>query len=351
MPFHKSLVSAFLTGGKVWIDEYIDNPYHDPNKKTLALIDLKQISIIERILSDLGIQLNKTITDYNTYNGVGASISKSQRYGYDPNRDQELTIDLYDLTLHLDKSVPQDSSSLSSLRQAIFNAVVYERNDGTRPGSHGISIFSPRMKVPADFDFVTKSVPVSEEWEHFIKHYMTFVSQDDSKPVIFELGDGKFQVTDDKGLAYVRIDTDWLPDIINLSHSYGLKSEPVTEFAPGIYIPAPDDQTFYLKDTSTGETVPFFHLFIGRDSQGQENYFGYVQIMRGGKVKEAVINPIRNTTTQDITYTLYPYEIKENGEMIFSKVPATLKQGDVIIPKLVERFLISDNPPVAVCPV
>jgi hypothetical protein len=330
--------------GKVWIDEYIDNPYHEGHKKTLALIDLNKLPVIEKALSELGDKLNLTIREYLTYNGVGVSIADSQRYGYDPKRDQEMTIDLYDLGLHLGQTFKENSYDLNSLRNAITAAVVYSRNDGSRPGSHGISIFSPRMKKLNDLDYVEKKVQINEKWAEFINNYMFLVSQDTSRPKITELGNGKYQIIDDKGLAYVRIDTDWMPDIVNFSHSYGLKSEPVSDSPPGVYSPAPDDQTFFLKDSKSGEMVPFFHLYIGKDTQGQEHYFGYVRIIHDNTTREAVINTIRNASTQEITYALYPYELKENGEMIFSKGAATVERGDIIIPKLVERFLVPENP-------
>lgn len=330
--------------GKIWIDEYIDNPYHETHKKTLALINLQKITEIESILSYLGGHLSTNINDMLTYNGVGTSISNSQRYGYDPQRDQEIAVDLYDLSTHLKQVLKDNSYGFEKLQTAISEAVIYARNDGTRPGSHGLSIFSPRMKDPKDFESVENSVQVISGWADFTKNYMTFVRKDTGKPVITDFGDGTFQITDDYGLAYVRLDTDWMPEIFNFTHSYGLKSEPVLESTPGVYIPTPDDQTFYLKDLETGMTVPFFHSFIGKDSLGQENYFGYVQINSSGRIREAVINPIRNTTTKEITYSLYPYELKENGEMIFTKGVLKLEIGDILIPKIVERFLLSDNP-------
>jgi hypothetical protein len=347
LPFYLLSLSPEMSiadWGKIWIDEYMDNPTHDKNKKTLALIDLNQIHTIEEGLSGLSLLLNQTITDMRTYNGVGVSISGSQRYGYDPRMDQERSIDLFDLTLHLDQVVPEGASYLSSIRRAISESVVYERNDGSRPGSNGVSIFSPRTKQLYDFEYVSKTAPLNAEWEEFITRYMTFISQDDRKPVISSIGDGKYRITDDQGLAYVRIDTDWMPDILNLSHSYGLKSEPVYSSEPDIYIPAPDDQTFYIRDTVSGEMVPFFHSYIGVDNQGFENYFGYIQIIRSGRTKEAVINPIRNPDTNEMTFALYPYELMEDGQMLFSKVPALLKPGDSIVPKIVERFLGSDDP-------
>ncbi|PKL60517.1 MAG: hypothetical protein CVV33_02270 [Methanomicrobiales archaeon HGW-Methanomicrobiales-4] len=330
--------------GKVLIDDYLDNPYHEPHKKTLALIDINKIQGIEEALSRVSRYLNATITDQKTYNGVGTSISESERYGYDPQLNQERTIDLSDLTIHLDATIIEGSPYFSALRSAIADAVIYQRNDGSRPDSWGVSIFSPRTKPLSDFTRVSESVEINKGWNEFMRQYMTFISQDNSKPIITDLGGGQYRVTDDQGLAYVRIDTDWMPDITNWSHSFGLKSEPVYPIEPGLYIPNPDDQTFYLKDTGSGKMVPFFHSFIGTDSEGNENYFGYIQVNRSGRIKDAVINPIRNPESGEITYSLYPYDIKSDGQQIFSKVPITLKPDDIITPKIVERFLDSKNP-------
>ncbi|MFH0968569.1 MAG: clostripain-related cysteine peptidase, partial [Methanobacteriota archaeon] len=330
--------------GKVWIDDYMDNPYHDPNKKTLALIDINKIEELEEALSQVARFLNLSITDQKTYNGVGVSISKTERYGYDPQLNQERTIDLSDLTTHLEEAIVEGTPYFSVLRSSIADAVIYQRNDGSRPDSWGVSIFSPRTKPLQDFVRVSESAPINKDWDEFMRQYMTFISQDKGKPVITDLGGGRYQVTDDQGLAYVRIDTDWLPEITNWSHSYGLKSEPVYPTELGLYIPNPDDQTFYLKDTGSGEKVPFFHSFIGTDSEGKENYFGYVQVNRNGRTKNAVINPVRNPESGEITYALYPYDIREDGQQFFSKVPLSLKPGDIVIPKIVERFLDPNNP-------
>lgn len=330
--------------GKILIDEYLDNPYHEPDKKTLSLIDLNKIPAIEMALSQVSVNLNSSIKDFKTYNGVGVSLSGSERYGYDPQTDQEQTIDLSDFSSHLDELISQNRSAFGDLRSAIDDAVLYQRNDGTKPGSKGVSIFSPRTKPVEEFIKVSESIPMNKDWDQFIRQYLTYIKQDKSKPVIVDLGEGRFRITDEQGLAYVRVDTDWMPDITNWSHMYGLKSEPVYPSEPDIYIPNPDDQTFYLKDTSSGIQVPFYHSYIGVNSEGGENYFGYVQVNRSGRVRDAVINPVRNISTGEISFSLLPYDLQEDGLMIFEKSALTLKSGDIITPKIVERFLIPNNP-------
>ncbi|HWQ67343.1 MAG TPA: clostripain-related cysteine peptidase [Methanospirillum sp.] len=329
--------------GRVWIDAYMDNPNHEKMKKTLALIDLSKIQSIDEHLSGFSQYMEMQITNNSAYNGIGTAISDSQRYGYNPQLNQEYTVDLYDMTSRIGTNVQGGLDHANQVTAAITDAVVYQRNDGSRPGSHGLSVFSPRMKQVDEFKTIEKSSPINKNWQSFIEQYMTYTSRDSSKPLIRRLGGGKFIVTDDQGLAYVRVDTDWMPEVTNWTHSFGLKSEPIYPSEPDVYIPNPDDQTFYLKDSVTGEKVPFFHSFIGVDIGGRENFFGYVQIIRGGRMKEAVINMIRSPQNGNMSYTLFPYETNPDGKMIFSRAPVELRSGDIIIPKIVERFF-GDEP-------
>lgn len=329
--------------GKLVIDSYMDNPNHEPMKKTLSLINMTSLPELEGELSLLGSFLRDQMKQKPIYEGIGTSFYNAQRFGYDPRKDTEVSVDLGDLSKNLGMYVTDSAGLTDGVIHAMNASVLYQRNDGSRPKSTGLSTISPRNRhveeISEQFGFNQSNAT----WLSFIQDYLTYISSDSSKPVITSLGNGTFQVTDDQGIQMVMVKTDWMPDVTNFTHSFGMKADPVYPDAQGIYTPNPDDKTFYLTDTGTGNRSYFYNTYYGNDLNGTELYFGFVNITRGTKTRETAINIMQNQDGS-IQYALFPYEVNPStGEYLFSRIPLTVRTGDIITPVIVERFL-GDEP-------
>lgn len=325
--------------GKLVIDSYMDNPNHEPMKKTLSLINMTRLPELEGELSQLGLYLKSHIDQKSMFEGIGSAYYNSQRFGYNPRTDTEVSVDLGDLSLNLDLCMNKSSDLANRVKMAIERVVLYQRNDGSRPKSTGISTISPRNRHPEDIAGLSTSEQGNTTWNSFTQDFVTYVSSDTSNPVITSLGNGTFQVTDDQGIQMVMVKTDWMPDVTNFTHSFGMKADPVYPDDQGIYTPNPDDKTFYLTDAGTGNRSYFYNTYYGNDINGTELYFGFVNITRGTKTRETAINIMQNQDGS-IQYALFPYEINPStGEYLFSRIPITVRTGDIIRPVIVERFL------------
>jgi len=325
--------------GRLVIDSYMDNPSHEPMKKTLSLIDMTQIHDLNGQLSLLGTYLDSQIGEKKVYEGIGTSFYNAQRFGYDPKNDVEVSVDLGDLSANLENNVPQSSAYVKEVKDVIEKSVLYQRNDGSRAKSTGISTVSPRNKHVEDIPDDSNTQSENATWSSFIQGYLKFIASDTSKPLITPLGNGTFQVSDDQGIQMVMVKTDWMPEVTNFTHSYGMKADPVYPDSNGLYVPNPDDKTFYLTDTGTGNRSYFFNTYYGNDLNETEYYYGFVNITRRSKTRETAINIMRFADGSS-SYALFPYETDlESGELVFSRVPLTVRSGDIITPVIVERFL------------
>ena len=325
--------------GKIVIDAYMDNPSHEKMKKTLSLIDLTKAKEIEGTLTELGNYLGFGLKSDSIYRGIALSYYNAQKFGYDPKRDVEVSVDLADFADNVAKNIPGAGEIISELNQSIVSSVLYHKNDGSRPKSNGISTFSPIHRTYEEIKQFTSSNISEYEWSHFLESYGAQISDDKQRPVIYNSGNNTYQIYDEKGLENVYVTTDWLPDVTNFYHTYGLKAEPVYPDEHGLYTPNPDDKTFYIIDTNSKNRSLFFYTYFGEDLFGNQMYLGFLNVTRNLKTREVQISFVVDKTG-NTTYSMWPYEENPNtGEIISARVPLTLRQGDIITPVIVERFL------------
>ena len=325
--------------GREIINAYMENPSHEPSKKTLSLINLTRFGTIEKEAGDLGIYLSDRITQWETYKAIGDSWYQSQRFGYDLENDRECTVDFIDFTRFLASGIPDGADRIRRVDQAISDAIVYQREDGSRPGAHGLSTLSPRNRPASEVIASEAEVPGDTGWKQFIEKYLTYVSTDATKPVIIDIGGGRYRISDDMGIQSVSVDTSWKYDL-NTSYYFDLKQEPVYPDSDGLYTPNPDDQTFYVMDTGTGMREVLYHKYLGNQS-GTEYYVGEVMITRGNKTRNGVVTIMKNETGR-IDYNLVTYIRRDNGEILFSKEPLTIRAGDRITP-MIKEFIFEER--------
>ncbi|MBN1166809.1 MAG: hypothetical protein JXA44_06720 [Methanospirillaceae archaeon] len=323
--------------GKNIIDSYIDNPNHEPMKKTLSLLDISKLGNVLSALDNFATELTPLIPEEG-YVAIGESVRDSQRFGYHPEADVEVTIDLIGLAENINDNVASASPESRALQQAINNFIVYARNDGSRPGSHGVSIFSPR-KIRVDaLEALPSDVYLSDDWDLFLKSYIAYISSDLDSPVITKSDDGKYHVIDTSQDAETKVATRWWPFGLE-EPSVLIRSAPAVVNATGYYDPGKPSYTGYaLRDLNSGEEAIFWTISPGSDKSGINFNHGVISIDRNGEIITAYIDVLSKSKVvgTDLVYSLIPYE--KNGEetgdsrtdVLFTRSPVQFEAGDVV---------------------
>ncbi len=319
--------------GKIIIDSYLADQSGNNSEKTLSLIDLKRFGRIQEGAGELGRYLSGTLDQWDTYKGIGSSWFQSHRFGYDMQTDREYSIDMLDFSLILSHDVPDTAGPIRGLEHAIADAVLYQGRQKTIPGVNGLSMYSPRNRPIKEATALLTNTSVHPDWKEFLNKYLTHVARDRSVPVITDLGGGRYQITDDMAVQSVMIETSWQRDM-NTSHFYDLKGEPVYPGPDGIYVPNPDDKTFYLQNSESGDREMFYHQYLGTE-EGIEYYRGMVQITRDNKAWEVYLY-IMADESGTIEFKLVPFRRRSNGDIIFLRDRINLKPGDLVTPLIKE---------------
>lgn len=194
--------------GKSLIDAYMEND-EKSSGKTLSLIEMSKIPEVTNTLNAVLTKYSSTNANYQNFI---FAVQNSEKYGVISEENDAYSVDLKDLVNNL-KSQTNDeakSSELESLNDALKQAVIYTRNDGSRPNSSGLSIFSIlnyQMWVTKGYN---DSNSVSDVWYDSVSKLYAEVANDNEKPVIGTLEDCEdseesscIKVTDNIGLKSV----------------------------------------------------------------------------------------------------------------------------------------------------
>ena len=323
--------------GKSVIDSYIDNPDHEPMKKTLSLLDVSKLDAVLNALNNFAADLTPLIPEEG-YVGIGESVRDSQRFGYHPEADVEVTIDLIGLAENINENVATAGTEARELERAINNFIVYARNDGSRPGSHGVSIFSPR-KIRVDaLEALPSDVYLSDDWDLFLKSYIAYISSDLDSPIITKSDDGKYHVIDTSEDAETKVATRWWPLGLE-DRSVFIRTAPAPVNATGVYDPGKPSETGYaIRDKNSGNEAFFWTISQGSDKGGVSYNHGVISIERNGENITAYIDVLTKSRVAgtDLVYSLIPYEKsgEETGDsrtdVIFSRSPVQFTEGDIV---------------------
>lgn len=130
-----------MTFGKITIDAFLDHPSHQKSKlKTLSLLNLKSFDALQNELASFS-QLLQSAT---LKQPVLSAAARSEPYGKSQANGDEFTLDAQGFVTQLVENLPAVAPQARALQQRLKDFVVYHRQDGSRPGAQGVSIFSPR---------------------------------------------------------------------------------------------------------------------------------------------------------------------------------------------------------------
>lgn len=323
--------------GTAVINSYMEPTGHEPMKKTLSLLDISKLDAVITMLGRCASGLIPLIPGTES-GGISSSVSDSQRFGYHPVEDVEVTIDLSGLARNLQEKVNAAGPEVGDLGQALDACIVYARNDGSRPGSHGISIISPR-KIGTDLlPRLPDEVSLSDEWDLFLNTYAAYIAEDMESPVIEKTDNGRYRVIDNLGALDTKVSTVWVPEGSESSPVL-IRTKPAVVNDTGYLDPGqPESTAFAFRDEKSGNTGFFWTTSLDNGMSGMELHHGVVSIQREDTIITAYIDIKKNSEAvgESLSYSFLPFESRgsEIGDprfgILFVREPVQLQPGDLL---------------------
>lgn len=338
--------------GSAIIDSYMEPAEHESMKKTLSLLDLSKIDAVITTLGACASELTPLIPGPQS-GGISSSVFDSQRFGYHPVEDVETTIDLPDLVRNLQKNVNTAGPGIRDLEQNLDECVVYAREDGSRPGSNGISIISPR-KIGTDLlPRLPDEVFLSDEWDLFLNTYTAYIAEDIESPVIEPAEDGRYRVIDNRDAIDTKISTLWIPEESGSPPVLIRTKNAVVNDTGYLDLDQPAGSAFAVRDEKSGKTGFFWTTSTNNGPEGTEFYHGVISIQRGEKIITAYIDVEKNSEAfgESLTYSLLPFESRGSLSdprfgILFVREPVQIQPGDIVTTYAIstDEATISGNP-------
>ena len=308
--------------GKVIVDSFINNPNHDPCK-TLSLVNLSKTDEVINSLNNLSVKLCN-LTDPNEYYGeIVQSVVEAQDFGKSEKDDTEISIDIKHFATITDEKI-SNISEADDLINSIDDFVIYSKHDSEKPNSYGVSIFSPENIDNIDGYW---DVRVSDEWYDFVNKLYDY--DDNESPTIQMVGYNEYKVNDNLAVSDV--------EMIYIAEENGSMiilgtDTPIYNKTNGTYIlPEWNGEWIYLYDNTTDSEVPIPLVFEEVSEDGLYIYSAEIDLTRDNYTEMAVLYMLINPENWEIEeiYAI-PYEIDENGNILFSKEYVELDEGNIL---------------------
>jgi hypothetical protein len=307
--------------GREIIDSYLENPAH-VRPLTLSLLDLSKTDAVLESFDALAAGLESEIANPMAYCGLGASFTGARKFGVEPRQEAEVSMDLKGFTLEVREEVPLLSEEAETLLETLDTFVVYARHDGSVPGAHGISVYSPHATESYYRQY--REVSVSETWYGVLGEYMDRTCTDLKEPGISKKGDS-FTVKDDSGVASVE-------QVYFINSARGvilLGKWPVVCSGDSTYcLPEWDGKWVYFRDNRSGAYSLISATYEGENEDGIRILSTELELQRGGEGRDCLAYLYLDPENGTVDTYLNPYEILENGNILFSREVLSLEAGD-----------------------
>ena len=309
--------------GREIIDSYLENPAHI-RPRTLSLLDLSKTDAVLENFDTLAAGLEAEITNPRAYCGLGASFTGARKFGVEPRQEAEISMDLKGFTLEVREEVPHLSEDADHLLETLDSFVVYARHDGSVPGAHGISIYSPHATESNYRQY--REVSISDTWYAFLEEYMDRACTDLTEPGISKNGNS-FTVEDDSGVVSVE-------QVYFINSTRGavlLGKIPASCSGGSAYcLPEWDGKWVYFRDDQSGSHALISATYEGESEDGIRILSTELELRRGGKVRDCLAYLYLEPEKGTVDAYLNPYETLENGDILFSREVLSPEEGDVL---------------------
>ncbi len=320
--------------GRGLIDNFVvsaNHPYEDTGK-TLSLLNLDQAGPALDALQSYAVNYASYLADKSRLRVLSQSLGRSERYGQDGRSYTSV-----DLVGFITQSASLSGNALAAqeLQAGLESLIVYSREDGSRPGSNGVSIAPPDKNASG----LTADQVANGGWFTLVRAALGFVTRDTAAPVVVSRqpsGDGNVvsysDETPTEGRAFF--------GSRQTNGSYvqiGELPQQETGVDDQFFIPGWDGRWLTLRDGQSRYTIPV--LYAESDETGT-TYYALAEFMDADTsysedepadvaVLEIVVNEQNEVSCIVQPFFLqYQSEDDDDPEVIFERDAEPLAAGD-----------------------
>ncbi len=293
--------------GKVIVNSYLDNPNHIFEPKTLSVVNLDEIQDLSESFDKFSENLEEKVTDPIILDNLSAATLTVRPFGATVMKSGdtfEYTVDLLDYLKSIKRYNPSLSEEVDPIIEKVNNTVLYAREDGSRPHSNGISIYSPYNALLVSENKADRpEVQKFAGFTSFLEKMILELKKDTRKiPEIIEDRSG-YTVPEN---STVTVELTYI--MYTNSSMIVLGTEPAYPDKPGHY-PHPKwgGWAIQWQNSDTGESLEVPATFFGYTTTGKEWYKAYGIVTRDGFSKNLQFDFYFEPHTGEITYYITPY--------------------------------------------
>ena len=318
--------------GTFAVDSFLDSPRHaSTNGRTLSLINLAQGDALLSALDGFAGAYAGNVAE--SYQGLLDAAGKATPFGSEGQRGDEVAIDLHGFATGVKVQAPAGAASADALLGALGAAVVYSREDGSKPGSHGLSVFSLQNLGTFKDASYTRVNAASSAWFSFVEAFMNRSTNDQTAPsleaeqVATEAGEAGTQigVSDDVGIEDVNAVHLVRPDAAT-EVFYVVGQVPMLEREENTYFqPEWDGKALHLVTPEGGRLV----VPTTEEAEAED---GHVIHTVDGTLNgdDVLFSFMLDADHAVVDYWASPLTESENGEMKVDKEQYVIEAGDVV---------------------
>ncbi|KKG13135.1 clostripain-related cysteine peptidase [Methanosarcina sp. 2.H.A.1B.4] len=309
--------------GRVIIDSYLENSSHVP-PRTLSLLDLSKTDEVLQNIDRLADDMGTSVSSPEGYCGLGASLTKTRKFGVEPKKGSEISMDLKSFALRIGEEMPELAGRSEALIKSLEDFVIYSRQDGTMPDAYGVSVYSPQTQD--NYSKYYSRVSISEAWSEFLDGYSVRTCADFTEPGISKSGDS-FSVKDDSGLASVdQVYFIASPEGPVLIGRMPLNCSGGTNYS----LPAWGGEWIFIEDSKTGKSSLIYAACGGESENGNRILTAELGLQRDGEFRSCLAQLYLDTLNGTVIAYMNPYEALDDGNILFSKEVLVPEPGDII---------------------
>jgi hypothetical protein len=340
----KRIVDGFIDGNRITLNPQnrarVAESHSVDDGKTLSVIDLRKVDGVVAKLNEF------VALGMNNFPIMVEAFAGAQRFGHKESAGVTHSVDLKDVVSRAKGMTGTLAAKADPLLGAIEEAVLYSRNDGARPRSSGLAIFTP-VSTAFWADLYKDAAFISNEWKTFVTAFIERGNQDSADPVIeseVAMGGGSTAVTvsDEVGIKRAALVVGEATANGTVIAIWGSDDVPVMSRQDGGLertVEMPPWNGFWLVicgqacDGSNGVPVPAY--FDGRtanqttvytaqarvrdaiDETGGQDVIMYLELDGQGRVVDSWLVPFQTDQDGDILVSRNQFPIVEGLEIAF----------------------------------
>ncbi|MBC7542055.1 MAG: hypothetical protein H7338_04920 [Candidatus Sericytochromatia bacterium] len=318
------------------VDTFITSPKHlKTNGRTLSVISLEKLAGVKTSLDALSAKLNADLPA--AFQPLATAVHKSPKYGSHGAHGDEYSVDLQAFA----DSLKGDFGSVGgALRDAVKAAVVYARDSGDKPQSHGMTLFSLDNTTYFGWSLYGPGNSATTNWLGLVSGFMARAAGDLQKPAFQAESISTQAVTGGPGGVRVKVtDNAGLRDVGVIhavrtepgGHRYmeiAVEEPGVAETQPNTYVMPPwDGKAIHLMDGGRVDVlVPVVH-----EGLNEEGAILYMAKVRWNDQDAVLFLEWDTKTNEAVDQWVVPFdEDAVSHDEVAEKEQFSLAEGDTI---------------------